>query len=263
MKKLLLFLFLITTVATLKAQSINRVEISGRIIVVDTDEIEGVTVYNTSSNIGTITDENGEFKIKAALLDVIEISALQFNTIQVKIDLEIINSKQVTVFLVEHINRLNEVVIMPYGLTGVLHKDLDKIQTFTPDMDGLIMGVDDISTYEFAADYHTAADMNILNQGEYYNGMDMVAITNTFLKPLFKKKVSKTDKIIKDTDTNLGLRGIYSHGFLSDNFNIPGPQVDAFINYIDLEMDSKFLDEGQEIELLEYLSKQSSVFLAK
>ena len=263
MKKLLLFLFLITNVGTLTAQTINRVEISGRIIVMDTEDVEGVTVYNASSNTGTVTDENGEFKIKAGLLDVIEISALQFDAIQVKVDLDIVESKQLTVFLVEHINRLNEVVIMPYGLTGVLYKDLDKIKTFSPDLDGINMGVEDISAFEFAADYHTAADMNILNQGEFYNGVNLVAIANTFLKPLFKQKVSQTDQIIKETDTNLGLRGIYSYTFLTDNFEIPTSQVDDFINYVDQNIDSNLLDEGQEIELLEYLSKESKVFLTK
>ncbi|CDF80508.1 conserved hypothetical protein containing N-terminal carboxypeptidase-like, regulatory domain [Formosa agariphila KMM 3901] len=263
MKKALLFLLLLSSIGTLTAQTIDRVQIMGRVVVADTEDVEGVTVYNTSSNKGTVTDAKGEFKIEAGLLDIIEISALQFNTIEVKISLEIVENKQLTVFLVEHINRLNEVVIMPYGLTGVLSKDLNKFKTFKPDLESINFGIDDIGAYEFAADYHTEADMSILNQGEFYNGMDFVAIANTFLKPLFKKKDNKQQKIIKDTEAGLGLRGIYSFSFISENFGIPNSQVEEFINYVDQNIDSKLLESGQEMQLIEYLSKESKVFLEK
>ena len=263
MKKLLLFLILLSSVGGIYAQTINRVQIMGRIVVVDTEDLEGVTVYNTSSNKGTVTDAKGEFKIEAGLLDVIEISALQFDAIKVKIDLEILESKQLTVFLVEHINRLNEVVIMPYGLTGILHKDLDEIKTFKADLEGISLGIDDISAYEFSDDYKSNADMTILNQGEFYNGLNLVAIANTFLKPLFKKKDNKNEMMMEETETNLGLRGIYSHSFITENFGIPGPEVDDFINYIDSNIDPKLLEPGQEIQLIEYLSKSSKVFLTK
>ncbi|MFB9055107.1 carboxypeptidase-like regulatory domain-containing protein [Formosa undariae] len=262
MKKLLLFLICLFSIGSLTAQTINRVEILGRIVVADTDDIEGVTIYNTASNTGTITNAQGDFKIKAGLLDTIEISALQFETITVKIDLEIIESKQLTVFLVQHINRLNEVVIMPYGLTGVLSKDLGKFKTFKPDLESINFGIDDIAAYEFADDYHSEADLSILNQGEFYNGLNIVAIANTFLKPLFKKKENKNQKIVKETEANLGLRGIYSFSFISENFGIPNDQVEAFINDIDLNINSTLLEAGQEMQLIEYLSKESKAFLS-
>ncbi|WP_434036849.1 carboxypeptidase-like regulatory domain-containing protein [Formosa sp. 4Alg 33] len=263
MKKILLFLICLSSIGSLTAQTINRVEVLGRIVVADTDDIEGITIYNTTTNVGTVSDAKGEFKINVGLLDIIEISALQFETITVKIDLEILESKQLTVFLVEHINRLNEVVIMPYGLTGVLSKDLGKFKTFKPDLESINFGIDDIGAYEFADDYHSEADMSLLNQGEFYNGLNMVAIANTFLKPLFKKKDNKNEKIVKETEANLGLRGIYSFSFISENFGIPNDQVEEFINHVDRNIDSRLLEPGQEMQLIEYLSKESKVFLSK
>ncbi|WP_066224303.1 carboxypeptidase-like regulatory domain-containing protein [Formosa haliotis] len=261
MKKLLLILLMLTSAAALTAQNIKRVEVSGRIIVVNTEDVEGVTVYNTSTNVGTVTDSKGEFKIEAGILDEIEISALQFDPIKVKIDLEVIETKQLTVFLVEHINRLNEVVIFPYGLTGVLYKDLDKIQTFSPDVESINMAFGDITAYEFSDDYHSKVDNKIMRQGEFYNGVNLVTIANTFLKPLFKKKESKTSQIIDETEAGLGIRGIYSHSFITENFGIPGPRVDEFISHVDENIDPKLLEPGQEMQLIEYLSKESKVFL--
>ncbi|MBP1839340.1 carboxypeptidase-like regulatory domain-containing protein [Formosa algae] len=261
MKQQLLILLLLFSIGTLTAQTTERVQVSGRIVVVNTEDVEGVTVYNTSTNKGTVTDKEGEFIIEAGLLDDIEISSLQFEDIHVKIDADVVKSKQFTVFLVTQVNRLNEVVIFPFGLTGVLHEDLEKIKTYKLDLEGINFGIGDISAYVFQDDFHSAADMSILKQGEYYNGMDIVKITNTFLKPLFKKKESETDKIIKQTEENLGLRGVYSHTFITENYEIPASQVDNFINYVDLNIDHDLLKEGQEIQLLEYLSKASQDFL--
>ncbi|WP_299782760.1 carboxypeptidase-like regulatory domain-containing protein [uncultured Formosa sp.] len=261
MKKQLLILLMLFSIGTLTAQTTERVQVSGRIVVVDSEDIEGVTVYNTSTNKGTVTDKDGEFIIAAGVLDHIEISSLQFEDIHVKIDADVIKSKQLTVFLVTHVNRLNEVIIFPFGLTGILHEDLNKIKTYSIDLEGINFGIGDISAYVFPDDFHSSADMSILKQGEYYNGMDMRKITNTFLKPLFKKKESKTDKIIKQTEENLGLRGVYSHTFITENYEIPASQIDEFINYVDLNIDQNLLKEGQEIQLLEYLSKASQAFL--
>ncbi|WP_159021635.1 carboxypeptidase-like regulatory domain-containing protein [Formosa sp. L2A11] len=263
MKKQLLILFTLLSVGALTAQNIDRVKISGRIVVTDSDDVEGVTVYNSSTNKGTVTNKDGDFIIEAGALDAIEISSLQFDDIHLKIDDQVLKSKQLTVFLVEHVNRLNEVVIFPFGLTGVLYEDLKKIKTFSADLEGINFGIGDITAYVFPDDYHSAADMSLLKQGEYYNGMNIVAIADTFLKPLFKKKETKTDKVIKKTEENLGLRGIYSHNFIVENFEIPASKVEDFINYVDLNIDPVLLQSGQEMKLIEYLSKASKAFLAQ
>lgn len=262
MKHFLLFIIFIIAVPVIKAQNLDRVLVKGNIVVVNTSDIEGVTVYNTSSNVGTVTDENGYFEIQVRLLDEIEFHALQFETIKIKIDEDVIKSQQLTVFLVEHVNRLNEVVIFPYGLSGVLHEDLEKIKTFSPDLSSINMAFGDITAYEFSDDYHSKVDNTIMRQGEFYNGTDLVKITNWLIKPLFGTKESRQAKAIKDTDKSLGVRGVYSQTFIADNFDIPGNRVDEFINYIDAKgVDPELYESGKELDLLEYLSEQSKIFL--
>ena len=78
------------------AQDIDRITVNGRIVVSSKDK-EGVTVYNSSSNKGTLTDENGDFEIKVALNDIVEFGALQFKDFEVKITEDVIifnNEKQ-------------------------------------------------------------------------------------------------------------------------------------------------------------------------
>lgn len=57
MKKLLpLFLFCLSFIAF--SQDIIRENVKGKIVVEGSD-IEGITIYNSSSNTGTVTDKNG------------------------------------------------------------------------------------------------------------------------------------------------------------------------------------------------------------
>ena len=61
MRKIVIILCCLS-VFGLQAQDIERTLVNGR-IVVSTDDKEGVTVYNSSSNKGTVTDENGNFEL--------------------------------------------------------------------------------------------------------------------------------------------------------------------------------------------------------
>ena len=131
MKRLLLFTLLFSSFFTISAQDVERIEISGK-IVVDSNDLEGITVYNSSSNKGTVTDENGKFLLNVALNDIVEFRALQFQDFTVTIDENIIKSKKMTVFLVEKVNKLDEVVILPYDLTGNLAVDIESVRTFNP-----------------------------------------------------------------------------------------------------------------------------------
>ena len=73
----------------LNSQSVSRVEVKG-VILSKSNDVEAVTIFNKSSNEGTITNFNGEFIIKVAKNDVIEISALQFQTVNLTIDADIV-----------------------------------------------------------------------------------------------------------------------------------------------------------------------------
>ena len=58
MKQITLLISVLFLSLNLNAQVLNRIDVKGRIIVASGD-IEGVTVYNTSSNKGTITNTKG------------------------------------------------------------------------------------------------------------------------------------------------------------------------------------------------------------
>lgn len=114
----------------LVGQTINRVEVHG-FMYANTNDIEGVAIYNTSSSKGTITNEKGEFVLEVAENDVIEISALQFEAQTVTITKEVIESKSLKIYLEEQVNELSEVTV-GNKLTGDLLKDINNIEGKPP-----------------------------------------------------------------------------------------------------------------------------------
>lgn len=264
MKKLLLLSLILLTTNVILGQEIERLGIRGRIIV-ETDDIEGVTIFNTSSNKGTITDSKGEFEIAVALNDLIDISALQFEKFTVKIDDKILKNQYMTIFLVEKVNKLDEVVIMPYDmLTGNLVTDVKSVETFNPDLDAIYFGVNDVYAFEFTDDYKTAVDNELVRQGEYYNGLNVMGVLSMVLKPIFKKDNTRNQTSDYPTVSAevKDLTDVYGREFLSHTFNIPEDQVEAFVAFIeDDAFDYSLLDSGHEVELLEYLYGKSHQFL--
>lgn len=247
------------------SQDVKRIEISGK-IVVNSDDLENVTIYNTSSNRGTLTDENGKFKIDVAIFDVLEVRALQFQEFKVTIDKNVIDSKKATIFLVERVNKLNEVVILPYDLTGNLTADMESVRTFNPDLDAIYFGILDISAYEFPDDYKSEVE-NIAVDGpgnDLRYQMDGAALVGFLLKPLFKSDKEKQEKKKEEMValTSNGLRDYYSTRFIMDNFKIPEDRIDEFVTYLEThDLDYSLLKKGKELEFIEFLNQKSAAFL--
>ena len=257
-KSLLALIVSCFTVCLGFSQSIDRIEIYGKIIV-DSIDVEGVTVYNMSSNKGTITNVDGQFSIKVALNDRVEVSALQFEKFALVINEDILASKVLTVFLVERINRLDEVVILPYGLSGNLIVDMENVKSFNPDLDALYFGIQNMDEYEFSADYKTEVTNLAMEHGRYYNGADFVQIIGLLIKPLFNSQKSK--EIIKEPLSYESLSNIFSLTYLMNNLAISENNINEFVYFVEEGgFDRNLMKDGNEMEFLEFLIGQSQNF---
>ena len=264
--KNLLLLLLSFLAFTAFGQDIKRIPINGKIIVSSQDK-EGVTVYNTSSNKGTITDEDGYFRINVALDDVIEFGALQFKDFAVSISEKIISSKRLTVILVEEINKLDEVVLLPFDLTGNLNADLENVRTYNVNLEDVYFGLDNIEDFEFSADYKTKADnlAFIENNPRVDNMLNLVNVAGFLIKQVINvdkdKLKTKKDKKLKKTPFKKALDS-YSINYIHANFNIPLDQVEAFTDYVEKEgVNESLFEKDKELQLLERISQLSKSFL--
>jgi len=242
------------------AQNESRIEISGKVIV-DSNDVEGLTVTNITSNRIAVTDFEGEFSINVTLNDKIKISALQYNSILIIVTKEILKSKQLTVFLDEHVTALDEVVILPFTLTGDLETDLTKVRTFNPKFETIYFGDALSDENQYTDIQYQEVENTILRQGRFYNGVDLVKITNWLVKPLFG--LGNVSKNTNNKNSNYAvLRDAYTKDFISTNFNIPEDQVSDFIAFAEANnTDMSLYEKGKDIELIQYLVEQSKLYL--
>ena len=261
MKKLLpLLVFCVSFFAA--AQNINRVNVDGKIIV-EGNDIEGISIYNSSSQIGTITNENGEFTIAVASQDLLEIRALEYQNFDVRINDAILESKKLSIFLIEEINKLDEVIITTRGLSGILKADINSIKTFNPKLNALYFGMKDNDGVTIGDFEGEVENTGMITQGQsLVNGLNVINIVDQLLIPLFRSEVKDKKAAGIPEVPSSSIKYYMGSTFLVDNFGIPEHRVEEFIRYVEDEtFNLDYLNYGNEIEFLELLNKKSELFL--
>lgn len=244
-------------------QSNGRIEVKGTITSND-NEVESITVFNASSNKGTITNAKGEFTIKVGLNDVIEVSALQFKAVSVTITQEVLDSKLLKIYLAEHVNQL-DAVLLSSGLSGNLITDI----TNAKELPKLELNLGNMNALEYFDD--KAFDNKVLNyeldkvmnNNTLYNGIDFVSIFGLIANSVIKSKKKKAKSKNEFTDDKpKDILDVYSHKFISETCNIPKEKVEVFLAFINpRDIKEAWYKPENEMYLLDFLIKESKVFL--
>lgn len=82
-----------------------------------------INIVNINLVRGAVTDAKGNFEIQANVNDILLVSSLGFQSIEVKVTNDWIKNKTSRIHLTEKAYALEEVVIPPYDLTGYLEVD--------------------------------------------------------------------------------------------------------------------------------------------
>jgi uncharacterized protein (UPF0248 family) len=94
------------------------------------------------------------------------------------------------------------------------------------------------------------------------HGLDVVNIVDQLLIPLFRSEVkNKQEAGVPEVPVE-NIKYYLGSDFIVENFEIPEHRVEEFIRYVeDDTFDLDLLNYGNEIELLDLLSKKSDSFL--
>lgn len=263
MKRILLCFSLFIVFHGFSQNTVKRIEVDGKIIVEGSD-ISDITIFNTTANSGTISDKNGEFKIQVALDDEIEVSALQYQNVKFKVNKTILQTKRMKLFLIEEINKLDEVVLSNKQLTGNLGTDLENNKPFEPKLNSLYFGVKHNTEYDFETDNKTEVENLGMNyqQQSMIHGLNIVNVVDQLLLPLFRSEVVDKEKEGVPEVPIESIKYYFGSEFLVDNFNIPEHRVEEFIRYVEgSDFDYSLLNYGREMEFLELLNQKSIAFL--
>ena len=262
MNRPILFLLLLFIPVLVISQDIDRVKISGKILAPEGEDLEGVTIYNTSSQLGTIANFDGEFQLSVAENDRVQITALQFQQFTVVIDKGIIDSKSMRVSLNPAVNQLGEVIVSPYDLSGNIEADVRRINVteINSDWDTTYENLE--FGYEFSADQWTSIVGNRAEQafynGQSQNGGNILGLVGLFLKNK-RFNIGRTNEERQVAVT--ALRQRFSNTYINETFGIPAEKVNDFIYFIEeTNFDTNLLKSENEIQLLEVLYRKSEIY---
>ncbi|MDH7445045.1 carboxypeptidase-like regulatory domain-containing protein [Aquimarina sp. 2201CG14-23] len=259
MKLRLSLVFICCAIGFSFAQITSRVMIDGRISAPLGDNVEGVVVYNLTTKKGTITDKAGDFRISVGINDKVEVIGMQYQKIVVLVDKGVLDNRRLNIFLNESVNLLDEVIVTPYDLLGNVTVDVKKInvsESGISEVAKLTSSRINDTDYDWTADELSELENKVFLEDRMIYGLNFV---NLF-KEVFQNK-DQTGKKKVPADIDVKVRKMYDDEFFKTNLALEMSQINDFIFFAeDNGLDNTYLEEGNELNLIEFLVSQSKVY---
>lgn len=270
MKNSILFLFIVLIGQICFSQGMQRKVLRGK-IVADSLEVENLTIYNISSNVGAITDVDGMFSINARATDTLFIQGLSYDTKKYVVTDKDFWLPVLEIKLHVRISELNEVEVTPYSLTGDLKQDTKRIQVYG---DGFY-GIDAKVVKYYDDDVRTGTPVNsalptiLAPNGSNFNFSAIgLGIVSLFVKKDNSKRYSEQvfdDRRIKEIQSKSFSEHIFerfSHNFFIETLKITNESIPSFLSFAELSAHelSPLLKAENELTLIEYLIDKSTAF---
>lgn len=160
-----------------------------------------INVVNINLVKGVVTDAKGNFKIPANVNDVLLVSSLGFQSIEIKVTNDWIKSNANRIHLTEKAYALEEVVIPPYDLTGYLEVDSKLI----PEKENYWYNISGLTSRYEAGESSPGAFGRVMNS--LFNPADM--LYNFFGKK--PKELRRLKELKKDENLRNLLQTRYDH----------------------------------------------------
>ncbi len=128
MGRFLVFFLFLGTLSAFAQEGTEDNSINAIVVNAQTEvRMESVHVVNLNQVTGTITNEKGEFTIRAAVNDTLYLSFLGFKPQKIRVTNDMFKFKDTKIALTELAYALEEVIVRPYQLTGYLEIDVKNL----------------------------------------------------------------------------------------------------------------------------------------
>lgn len=259
----LLLLFVIISQIGM-AQHIERKVLKGR-IVADSIEVENLTVFNITSNIGAVTNADGKFSIKARATDTLYIQGISYESKKYVLTDKDFWLEELEIRLQVRINELDEVEITPYTLTGIVEEDIKRIQVYG---DGFAkIDAKKVMHYEddvrIGTPINTAMPSHFAPNGSNFNFLAIGAgIVSLFLKEDNSKRNServfeeRRQRDIQTKSFSDHMFERFTYNFFTETLKIKHEDIPMFLQYAEMPIKdlSLFLKPEYELQLIQYLT---------
>lgn len=242
MKKILFYITLVLSIG-IYAQETDPETVSGQVLNASTDiKLQNVHVVNLSQVIGTISDKEGNFEIKAKVNDTLYFTYIGYKALRVRVTNDWKKFGDVKIKMTELGIALEEVVVADVQLTGYLEIDAKKIPVYNNyrySISGLNSG------YEGGSKQPGAVNKVL---GAIFNPAD-------FLYNIFSKRsneLRKLRKMKKDDEIRNLLESKFDRATLMALLQVERLDIDEILRNCNYSAD--FIKFANDLQILDAIS---------
>ncbi len=243
MRHLQVLAFLFFTTVICFAQ--DPTAVMGTVIDVSTDlPIDRVNIVNLNQVIGTSTNDDGEFEIKAKVNDTLHFSYLGFKSIKVRVTNDWLKFGNTEIGMTELALALEEVVVKQLKLTGYLAVDIKQV----PIKSNYRYSISGLSNKGYEAGSRRPNAVNKV-LGAIFNPAD-------FLHNMFGKKpneLRKLKKMKQDDEIRNNLASRFDREMLLVLLQVDKYDLDEIINQCNYSKD--FIETANDLQVLDAISE--------
>ncbi|MBD0833165.1 carboxypeptidase-like regulatory domain-containing protein [Aestuariibaculum sediminum] len=238
---LLLLLFLVFSTISIAQESEKVLGV----IVNSSDKkpLENVNIVNLNQVVGTATNKQGEFEIKAKPNDTLHLSFLGFKSIKVRVTNDWIKFGSATIELTELALALEEVVVNQLRLTGYLEVDIKQVPIIN---DNYRYNISGLSSTGYEANSRGSLSRIV---GSIFNPAD-------FLHRVFGKKpneMRKLKKMKQDDEIRNLLASRFDREMLMALLNINRIDLDEIVSQCNYS--KEFIQTANDLQILDAISE--------
>ena len=246
------FLILLTLTLPSKAQELFQKELEGRVYSKDGD-VAVTHVLNMTTGKAAITDINGFFSIMANMNDTLVFSAVQYKKKEMVITSEMLESKLLLVPLEENLTELEEVVVMPYNLSGDVSRDVNRMSV-GPVVTASTLGLPNAYTV-----FPSQAErlFNEATTGGGFIPLNPILNGISGRTKMLKNRIARNERYARTQR----VRNFFADSLYVQEFEIPEDRIAEFMYFC--EVDPSFqsvVDTHDRLRIWEFMRRKSKVY---
>ncbi len=243
MGKYLAFFFCFICMWSFSQDDPENSSMSAIVVNAQTDvRMESVHVVNLNQVTGTITNEKGEFTIRAAVNDTLYLSFLGFKSQKIRITNDMFKFKDTKIALTELAYALEEVIVRPYQLTGYLEIDVKNL----PINKGYQYSISGLSVAYEGGNKNSSAVTKVL--GAILNPADL--LRNLFGKK--PKQMKKLRQMKEDDEIRNLLASKFDREILTEFLQLEKVDIQDILN--NCNYSKSFIITANDLQILDAIS---------
>lgn len=248
------FIVIFFITALCSAQDMERVLMDGQINVPPGDDASGITIFNTNTNQGTVSRDDGTFSIMVGLADELQFSALQYESFIIEVTQALIEAGELNLFVSTNVTELPEVVVGAPDLSGNIEVDVRRIPVEMPELPAESAAQINDFEWEFPPDQRTSLRNAAMGDRGLHNGLNFVNLFKSVYDS-FSPEQGDTERVEDE------IRALYDDSFFQENLDIPRRDIHDFLLFSQEQgLNQELLQDGSELDLIEFLIRTSRAY---